>query len=258
MVGEQRDPARKEATFFCVNRESGQILWQGAVFVDPWWTGIEAVHRDMVFFHGFATPQMPQHLGITAVDLFTGKKLWERPDLRFAGAGGDRVLGAEGDPSGEHFCLVDRVTGRTEAPAGPREASAFTDESAQLEEQPRFPGPAEAAAAEDPPSGALVQARLVGVHVAGRVGVLNFKKRLVFSYHDHVNFPDEQKPLYDHVLLVADRAQGRIVFSAVLDTGIGSLVPEPFFVHLDTLYCIRERRTLLAVPLGDHHDTTAS
>ncbi len=258
IVGEERDPDRKEVTFFCINSDTGQVLWQNASFGDRWWMGVEAVHRDMLFLHGFVTPEMPQHRGITAVDLFTGKKLWERPDLRFAGASEDRLLAAEGPPAGERLYTISRATGETEAPIDMEEAGGFADESALLEEIPAFSVPLETAAADDPAVEPLVRNRLQETHVAGPVGVLAAGRLLMLSYHEHVNFPDQQRPLYNNVLLIIDRTAGKDLFFMVLDSGLSALVPESFFVQRHTLYCIRDRRILVAVPLEAPHDPTAS
>ncbi len=258
IVGEERDPDRKEATFFCINSDTGQVLWQNESFGDRWWTGVEAVHRDMLFLHGFAAPDMPQHRGITAVDLFTGKQLWARPDLRFAGAADDRLLAAEGPPAAERLVFVSRATGTTEAPVETAAASGFTDESALLEEMPSFSVPLETAAAADPSLEPVVRAWLAETRIAGPIGVLVVGSRLVLSYHEHVNFPDQQEPLYNNILLIVDRTTGKDLYSMVLDNGLRNLVPESFFVQHQRLYCIRDRRVLVAVPLEVPHDPSAS
>ncbi len=257
IVGEERDPVRKVVTFFSVNRDTGAVFWRDASFVDQWWTGIEAVHRDMLFLHGFVTPELPQHRGITAVDLVTGRKLWERPELRFAGARDDRLLAAEGNPASERLCSISRATGQTEAWVGTEDALKFADQSAELNEPMHFPVPVEAVAAIDPSIEACVRTRLAGVQVAGPISVLVHGARCVISFHEHVNFPDVRKPHYNNILMVVDRKAEKVVFSMILDAGIGSLVPEPFFVQRNTLFCIRERRTLLALPLGGHHNPSA-
>ena len=91
LVGEERDAVRKAVSFFCLDLTAGKPMWAGRNFGEPWWTGIEAVHEETVIIHGFATPDLPEHRGVAAVDLVTGDLLWQDAAIAYWGATGDCV-----------------------------------------------------------------------------------------------------------------------------------------------------------------------
>jgi len=82
-VGEARDQDQKLVSFFALNAQSGVPLWRDLRLDEPWWAGIEAASDGVVLLHRFATPDMPQHKGILALDLKSGAQLWENRDVTF-------------------------------------------------------------------------------------------------------------------------------------------------------------------------------
>jgi hypothetical protein len=83
IVGESRNQSIKSTSFFCVDAHSGNPLWKNVKFDEPWWIGIEKVHDRWLILHGYARPDMPEHRGIRAVEIETGKVLWRNDDLSF-------------------------------------------------------------------------------------------------------------------------------------------------------------------------------
>ena len=80
LAGEVRDPERKEVRFFCLDRLTGRVRWEGKQFGDPWWVGIECGIENVLLLHGYAHPDMPGHRGLIAVDTFTGDVLWSNQE----------------------------------------------------------------------------------------------------------------------------------------------------------------------------------
>jgi hypothetical protein len=83
IIGETRDQSAKVVRFFSVDAYSGNPLWKGFQFDEPWWIGIETAYDSWLILHGFARPDMPEHRGIWMVDLATGKLLWKNNELTF-------------------------------------------------------------------------------------------------------------------------------------------------------------------------------
>jgi len=83
IVGEARDPERKHAWYFCLDEHSGTPFWNDLRMDEPWWVGIEGIASGRLYLHGYRKPDMPQHLGITAIDIPSGRQLWHNGTLTF-------------------------------------------------------------------------------------------------------------------------------------------------------------------------------
>lgn len=108
---EIRYPDSKQTEFLCLDRESGNVFWRERGFGDQWWIGMEGVHRDVLYVHGFATPELPEHKQITAVDVPTGKLLWFNGELKFCLAVSDSVYATRELPEGSVVLELDYRTG---------------------------------------------------------------------------------------------------------------------------------------------------
>jgi hypothetical protein len=89
IVGEDRDINSKQVSFFCVNSDSGEVLWEGKKFNESWWIELGVVQRNVILLHEFTSPDMPEHKRLIALEALTGKQLWENSDyqLHFAHEG---------------------------------------------------------------------------------------------------------------------------------------------------------------------------
>src|ERR1043165_73152 len=112
LVGEDRNKESKMVTFFCIHLESGEVLWQGKLFDEDWWMGLEARHNDIVFMHEFATPDLPEHKKIPAVDMMTGRPLWTNEQSKFLFAHEDRVYTVKDGFETRTFIELDLRTGK--------------------------------------------------------------------------------------------------------------------------------------------------
>jgi hypothetical protein len=251
LVGEERDPDRKEATFFSINRVTGRVHWRDKQFGDSWWTGIEAVQGDVLLVHGFATPSMPQHRGLIAIDLFSGRELWKRDDVQYAALASNEVRVIDADRNSE--CSLDLHTGEQRGGMGdlPENLPAGSQESMI------FPVPLEFVHRQNPQLGSNVQALLAEIRTVGPIDVAEHGNLYVVNFHENRNASDSGRPLMNNVLVVVDRKRQKVVFSTVLDEALRQLVPESFFIHGNLLFCIAGRHTLLALPLSQDDDRTA-
>jgi len=249
LVGEDRDPAAKRASFFGLNRIKGEVLWENVVFEEPWWISIEAVHRDRVFLHGYSRPDMPDHQRVHVLDLFTGHTLWSRDDARFLFAADDSVFVSRDTASGR---TIMELALRDGAVTGTRENDASELNAARsrvqrtAEDAPRFPLTLQ----ETFPAGgqpAYLQEVVQRGTMAGAMEVLVNDGLCLFSYHEK---SDEEGHLRN-ILNVVQMDNGRQVLSETLNEDVKGIVPDSFFVQEGILYFVRERSQLVAVTMAD-------
>ncbi len=69
LVIEERNMKSKEVFFNCLKLDDGKIYFKNFQLDEKFWIGIEAVSKNIIFFHKFRKPDMPGHKGIYAFDI---------------------------------------------------------------------------------------------------------------------------------------------------------------------------------------------
>jgi hypothetical protein len=243
-VGEERDTKTKRLSFFCVDRQTGHALWENKTYGEQWWMGIEAVYKDVLYLHRFATPDMPQHKGITTVDLVTGRELWTRQDLRFVDVRDSTLRGSTDSLEGTRLVTMHYRAG-VPVPTNAIDEGAGKEERNGAGTDMLFPIPRENL------SGTIVQ-RHVHEDRVGPVEVLETDTMVIFNYHKPAS-PQQRDPLrLDNILQVVEKQSGAVVYTDMVNKGVPGIVPEAFFVTQGMLYYVKDRTVLTAVRLTAH------
>ncbi len=250
LLGEDRDPEARQATFFCLKMRNGEEVWRKGDYGDRWWIGITAIFNDTLLLHGFSSPDLPIHRGIIAIDLSDGSKKWERPDLVVQGTNGKNLVGHSFASSGEEYLEVSPMTGETLGALDRQSAQEFPS----LEDAVEFPVPVEEVRTGNDELLKQIAPSLAGLECEGPILAFARRNRVAISLHERRPITLQSDPRFRHSLQLIDTASGRTMLRRVLDDDTSRLIPDPFFVHRDTLYCVRERRTLMAIPLGISRD----
>jgi Domain of unknown function (DUF4905) len=254
LVGEERDVERKRTGFFCVYQSTGELLWQSSDFEEQWWIGIESTHRDRLFLHGYATPDMPLHMGITAVDLFTGKRVWRRPDLKFLATTGESVF-ASRDVGENRVVLEVRISDGELLCEIDVNDKRFKEDITQTETHPTdapiMPRPIDVTDEVDQRTIRLIHGHINSWKVVGQVVRLVRNGLLVFSFHERMGNASEGH--LRNLLGIIDVNSGGRVWSETLNRDVRSIAPESFFVHGAMLFYVKERTTLVAMNLDNLH-----
>jgi hypothetical protein len=248
IVGEDRDTDAKSVTFFCIDMRTGTALWRDKTFGEPWWTGIEALVGPRLYLHGFAKPDMPEHHGLTAIELRTGAVLWSNPEISFYAADDTHVIGFRDMFERRVFEQYDAASG------------AFLGELASVDAGMQdmrntsfgrtdfvFPEPLQ----DDEQAMALSRTLFES---AGRVDdlkspIVEYARvpgRIAFSAH----VPNARTGALTHVLAVADESSAKELYRDTLNADTPYPVADSFFIDNATLYYIKEKHTLVSLPLA--------
>jgi hypothetical protein len=82
LVLEDRNTDEKVVEYAMLDYHSGKEYWRKS-FSEKWWIGVETVCEGVIVYHGYATPELPEHKNILVVDLQTGNILWSDPNLKY-------------------------------------------------------------------------------------------------------------------------------------------------------------------------------
>jgi hypothetical protein len=211
IIGEVRDADARQTTFFALNVESGACLWRDRVFHDAWWVAIERVAGDTLVLHGFIAPDSPLLHGVTVVDIPGGDVVWSDKDW----SGDESKLASAG---------IDLATGRAD-------------------DDVLFPS------ALDPHGPELSQLPMASAWpldaIVGWIEIAPRTRHTIAAAHIAAGSGPAQS--LAQVLRIHDTASGKILYEDTLVAAAKGIAPDAFFVHDDTLYYIRERKTLCAV-----------
>jgi hypothetical protein len=231
IVGETRDVEKKRARYFGLDLSTGHVLWEGLEFEERWWIGMEATADEVLFLHSYASPDLPLHRGITAVNITTGKLAWVDPSLVLETALEGTSLARQGDANRGDFVEVRNATGEILRRLSDEEyVTARTTRRTSDMNDMAFPE----SHPDEKRAGGFVEIvesagfRIVGFHrpSAGSAG---------------------ESPRLDGVIEV--RKAGTLVFRDNTSVGIPAAAPGAFMVAGPMLLYVKDRSRVAAVRL---------
>lgn len=258
LIGEERNIEQKQTTFFCLNQMTGETLWEGLSVGEGWWIGIEDVHRDVVYLHKFAAPDMPQHKEIIAIDILTGKQLWANADLAFVFAAGETIFATQESLEGRQIFELEYRTGAILRGWGSDEQvvrEARIRSITQDEDSLELPKPV-VDIADDPSSSAMYIRNHCPVEkVVGVVEGLDKDPVFVFNYHEQTPASTRDNLSVNNILNIVEKKTDSVVYHETLNRNARSIVPESFFVQGEMVFYVKERRILTAVRISQQEST---
>jgi len=246
LLGEERDIERKSVSFFALDQTTGSPLWQKVTFNEQqWWIGIEAVCDGVVLLHTFASPDLPGHRGITAVDIRLGQALWSSPELAFFALRGTSLYVTRAERP--LLLNVDLHSGQLKRELQPGEKIPPAPEG-EFAGGVVFPFPVDLRS-EQSDLAASLRRSIREESLAGPVEVVENGPFVVCSCHEQMETSAEGRPQFHNVLRIVDQGSGRVIFAVTLNPAVTTIVPESFFVRENFLVYVKDRRTITAVRL---------
>jgi len=240
-VGEDRDIRQKTTSFFCLDALNGSVMWKDIRIDEQWWVGLEGIHRDVVYLHKFATPDMPGHKGVIALDLLNGNVLWRDDDAIFLRVVGDTIIAGRLQPTGLVTVEMHYKTGKDLTASAKAENTATDDLEAT-----QFPIPLELVD-ED------LRSRIVGMISPSSLSVEVFEKDqlLIISHHEKEEKRGEEgRVSFSNILRVMAMRNSKVLFEERLAVGAPSPVADTFFIRGEMLYYVKDRKIFTGVRLS--------
>ncbi|MEK7818902.1 MAG: DUF4905 domain-containing protein [Bacteroidota bacterium] len=240
LVGEDRDIEKKKVTFFCLNLENGNLLWKNLSVLDDWWVGIEKIIDDKIIFHGFKKPDMPEHKKIIVADLGTGKIIWQNDDYPFYSANKNfiyayrdlferRIYYKLNSSNGEIVEEIDDLNDEILQ-------SSFNKSNSNL----IYPEPI--SFLDDAEYLKIVEGIIPKENLVGEIEFVILNENAIFSFHK------KNKTNLQNIIIVINR-KGEILHEEILTDETEYPTPDTFFVNYKTLFYIKNRNTIVALPI---------
>lgn len=269
LIGEFRERNARHTSFFLLDTDAGQLIWDNFVLTDAaarpigdgWWVGMETVYRGLVLFHGYYSPNVPEHLGIWAFDPLTKTMRWARPDLGYLCIVDDLLVAVrnvlvEGYAE-RAFLALNPLTGDVVEDFGQNAAAVNTlrERAPNLLQEQNITLPEHIT--EQSPNFALV-AKLAHAHtgaqrVVAGFDVLTYQGKTLLGYHEQTSQwvtsqSGQRVQALNYKLFVLDNKQA-IIYEDLLGVQMSGLLVDGFFVRQNRLYYVKDTNILCAIEL---------
>ena len=240
LIIEEREPDKKQAYFNCFNIDSGKRIFKNLQLDEKFWVGIEAVYNDIIFFHRFTKPDMPQHNGIIAFDINDQKVMWQDDYKTFLFIEDEKVYAfRQMFEERNHFAL-DYKTGNIIKELGSdsvsinnlrEETIASEDFSGYL-----FPQKFSSTFIFNETADQFLKSLREILLISGSIEYVLIDNLLFFNFHE-INADNSLKNIFKAV----DLSKGKYILEVTLNSHTNAFAPDSFFVKNDLLFLLIER-----------------
>lgn len=244
---ETRDIENKLVFFNCIDLSRGKKIFKGLQLNEKFWVGIEAVYKDIIYFHGFAKPNMPQHKKIIAFDLNEQTVIWENDELFFLSVIDDKVYCAQKKFEGQIIYSLDYLTGEEVENFGdnPTVMDNIIRTEQNKDEYAEYKYPEVVNKNYEFEYNEIVKKELKGVHSVEHLEVVSFMDHLFFNYYRKT-----KNNLLENNFVVYNIEKKKKVISDTLNSNLNSFSPDSFFLYKRFLITLKNKDEIICYKLS--------
>ena len=113
LIVEERHSVTREVFYSFYEFSTGREIQKNfQIEGEKFWTGIEEVDNDVIFFHKFVKPDMPIHKGITAYNFKKKEIIWSDTEANFLFKSRDEIFCFKQKFESKHFYSLSASTGK--------------------------------------------------------------------------------------------------------------------------------------------------
>lgn len=236
LVVEERDTEKQQVYFNVLNLSDGRNLLKNFQLDEKFWIGIEAVKKDIIYFHRFVKPDLPQHTGIIAFDLNNKKILWEADQYTFNFIYEDKIYCYRQKFDGRDYFSINASTGNLieELEENPDDFQNLKDESSVKEfKNYKFPDYTMQNDSTDERLNKILNELKNKFLISGRIGFIFYNDLLLLNFHIIA-----ENNLLNNLFFAVDLNKGKYILEEKLDSGNTNYKPESFFIKDNYLFLL--------------------
>ena len=250
LIIEEREKDNKQVYFNCLEIESGKKIFKNFQLEEKFWIGIEAVYNDVIYFHKFVKPDMPQHVGIIALDLGGKKILWENFNNSFLFIWKERVYCFQQMFEGRKYLSLDYKTGKLLEDFGDA-AGKISSVKKELDESDAYAG---YLFPESYNSNMTMPANIKEIFkklkndftFSGNIEYVQKNELLLFNFHI-----ENSEGNLSNWFKVLDLSSGKYILEETLIKETRSFAPDSFFIKDDLLFLLFGKNRLSVYSIID-------
>jgi len=243
IIIEERDTEKKLAFFNCLQIDSGKKIFKHLQLDEKFWLGIEAIYNDVIFFHKFIKPDLPQHNGIVAYDINQKRTIWEDKNRTFLFINDDKIYAFKQRFEDREFVTLNYLTGEVidELGIDSDAVNLLREEAINSEDFSsfHFPGSFNTNSFDKQRENGILSKLREEHIITGEIEYLLMDDLLLFNFHE-VNTDNTLKNTFKAV----DLSNEKCILELTLNSRTNAFAPDSFFVKDDLLLVLMERTKL--------------
>ncbi|MFB3057045.1 MAG: DUF4905 domain-containing protein [Ignavibacteriaceae bacterium] len=243
IIIEERDTEKKLAFFNCLQIDSGKKIFKHLQLDEKFWLGIEAIYNDVIFFHKFIKPDLPQHNGIVAYDINQKRTIWEDKNRTFLFINDDKIYAFKQRFEDREFVTLNYITGEVidELGIDSDAVNLLREEAINSEDfsSYHFPGSFNTNSFDQQRENGILSKLREEHIITGDIEYLLMDDLLLFNFHE-VNTDNTLKNTFKAV----DLSNEKCILELTLNSRTNAFAPDSFFVKDDLLFVLMERTKL--------------
>lgn len=249
LIIETRDADKKEAYYQCLESGSGKLVFKNVQLDEKYWLGIEAIYKDIIFFHKYSKPDMPGHRCIIAFDINGKKIIWESEEYAFLFVYENLVYCYRQKFEGRDFYCLDYITGEVKENLGNdfvkiNELKKTADDSKDYSNY-LFPVIYDGSVIQDIRIKSIIDNYSCNLEIIGNIEYTVHNNLLLFNAH-----MKKEGAWIVNEFISADLLSGKIIFSELINTNLNAYAPDSFFIYKEKLFLLKDKKELLVYKLS--------
>ena len=236
LILETRDTETKEVFFNCFELENSNGVFSDLQLEEKYWLGIEAIYKEIIFFHKFPKRDLPGHKEIVAFDIATQKILWTNSDYTFQFIYRDKVYCFTQGFEERKYIVLDYLSGELLEELGNNyllinQLRAEADASVDWNQ---YIYPNRLNESEDENVRNLIESKKGKVQLTGDIEYNIFKNLLLYNFHEEI-----AKDKFTNKFRIIDQNSSKVTFEEILNENVSTLFADSFFVYKNFLFLLK-------------------
>jgi hypothetical protein len=256
---ETRNLSSRQVYFFSLNYKSNELFLKDYQVEEKWWVSIESVNGDTLYLNYFKTPELPEHLGITAIDVKTGNIKWTNTDLAFWFATDRDVYAVKELFEGKVYYRLDMGTGEIAKEYNDSDAENSLSQIQNMYESAHYSKFQNARIyvpddeSEEIDVRSHFKEKFRDIKYLGSVEYIKHNSYLVYNYHADkgINLKEINERYLSNILEIYNFDNDRHSYYDVINKEAANYVPDSFFVNDGYLFFVKERKEMVIINLDE-------
>ena len=241
LIIETRDTDKKEVHFHCYDLLTGKKIFKDFQFEEKFWIGIEAVRNNVIIFHKFGKPDMPEHKQVIAFDIATQKILWQNEEFSFLTIYDNKIYVFKQLFEGRMFYALDISTGEVIEELGTdiNKIHPILYLAREEEDFSQYKYPEKKFDELLPNIEQIIQKETKGHNIVDKVEYLQYENLLMFNFHSR-----KANNLIDNNFVAYNLEKNKRLISTSINKGLNAYVPDSFFCYKNLLLLLKNKTEL--------------
>ncbi len=241
LIIETRDTDKKEVHYHCYDLLSGKKIFKDFQFEEKFWIGIEAVYDNMIIFHKFGKPDMPEHKQIIAFDIATKKIIWQDKELSFLTILENKIYAFKQMFEGRMFFALDIATGDIIEELGTdvNKVHPILYAAREAENFSEYKYPEKKLYDMELNIEQIIEKETSGYNLVENVELMIFDDLLFFNFHSK-----KENNLIDNKFAAYNITKNKKLLSTTINKGLNAYVQDSFFCYKNLLLLLKNKNEL--------------